>query len=190
MSEVGQSLLHTCDEALAALVRLGLDDLSDVLALFFLLSEEVVEHLNIDAILLHIDDSQAVFHVFAGGPMLHQDVTEDIINTEESLLKYVFNLLSFGLDDVASPHADDFPLAEVLEEVLGADLTVVLPVVVPVLEGDELDGLLIHIRREALFGHSVVLVRLEVLRTGRVVLSILDEEFFGVFASVLLSVVD
>ena len=57
LSEIGQSLLHACDEALAALVRLGLDDLCDVLALLFLLGEEVVQNLDVDAILLHIDDS-------------------------------------------------------------------------------------------------------------------------------------
>ena len=94
------------------------------------------------------------------------------------------------MDDIAAPHSDDLPLLEVAEEVLLADLPVVLAIIVPVLQGDKLNWLVVDVRGEAFLRHGVETLRMQVLRPSRVVLRILDQVFFRGFAAILFAVVD
>ena len=70
-------------------------------------------------------------------------------------------------------------------------MAVVLPIVVPVLERDELDRLIVHIRREALLGHRVELVRLQILwLCAPFVLSIFHKQLLCILTLILLTVVN
>ena len=66
--------------------------------------------------------------------MLHKYVTEYFVDREELVLENGTNLLALSLDDVAAPHAYDFPGPEVAEKVFRADLAVEVAIVVPVLQ--------------------------------------------------------
>ena len=89
-------------------------------------------------------------HLLALTAVLHEDFTKDLVNRKKFFIQNSLNLLAFGVDDVAAPHSDDFPLPKVFEEVLRADLSVEMPIVVPFLKRDKLDRLIVDVRREAL----------------------------------------
>lgn len=146
--------------------------------------------LDLNPTLLHVDHPQVVLHVFAGLAMAHQDFTEDGVDAKELFHELVPHALPVLLHDVPPPHPDDLPLSEVPEEVFRADLPVVVPVVIPVLEGDEFDGLVIDVSCEPLLGHCEEFLGVEVFGPRRVVLGILGQEFIVVLAFVLLAVVD
>ncbi len=121
-----------------------------MVSLVFLLLQEYFQLLNLNAAIhFDIDNPEVIFHVFARFTVLAQDGTEDLINREELLFKDTLDFFTFDGDDIAAPHADNFPLAEVLEKVLRADLTVKMPVIVPVLQRDKLDWLVVHVSSEA-----------------------------------------
>lgn len=152
--------------------------------------EELAELLDLNTILFHVDDSVFVLHVLAVFAMALQNVSKDDVDAEQFFFKHFLDLFSLRLHNVSSPHSNDLPLAEVPEEVLRAYLAIVLSVVVPLLEGNELNGFVIDVSREALLRHGEEFLRLQVLWPRRVVLSILDQEFFRVLTSIFLTVVD
>ena len=81
--------------------------------------------------------------------MLHEDSSENVINSKEFFFQDASDVVPLSLNDVSTPHSDNLPLSEVTEEVLRTNLAVVLTIVVPVLQRNELNRLIVHICREA-----------------------------------------
>lgn len=123
--------------------------------------------------------------------MHHENITKDLIDRKELLFEDGADFFAFCLDDVSAPHAHNFPLREVPEEVLGADLTVEMPIVVPVLERNELNRLVVDIGCEAFLRHGVEFFafRAQIARP-LTVLSVLDEYLLRTLTLGLLLVVD
>lgn len=106
--------------------------------------------------------------------MFSQDWSEIAINIKEFLLKNLFDLLSFGLEDFSSPHSNNFPSFEIFKEVLLRYLTKVASIDQPVLQGDKFDGLIVLVQRKTLLGEGIVAVGL-LLRTQRISLEVYYE---------------
>ena len=87
-----------------------------------LLLQETLQLLDLDSILPHVDDAQIPLHLLALAAVLHQDFAKNFVDGEELFFEDSADLLPLRLDDVAAPHANDFPLSEISEEVFGADL--------------------------------------------------------------------
>ena len=117
LAQVVQGPIDAPFEAGATLVRLCLDDLSHLVPLFYLSVQEAVQVLNLDPTLLHVDYPKVVLHVLARFAMAHEDFTEDRVDAEELFFKLAAHIPTVFLNDVPSPHADNFPLLEVSEEV-------------------------------------------------------------------------
>jgi hypothetical protein len=62
-----------------------------------------------------------------------EDILENLVSLEELFFKCFLDLISFVLEDVSSPHPDDLPLLEILEEVLIGQLLVVPSVLDPLM---------------------------------------------------------
>ena len=82
LAEIFQCPIDSFFETGAAMSRHFSDGIGNFGALLFLLLKELAEFLDLDAVLLHIDDSVLVLHVLAVFAVLLKDVTEDIIDTE------------------------------------------------------------------------------------------------------------
>ena len=174
LAQVVERLLDALLESRATMLRHQSDGIRDFCSLLLLLVEELTKFLDLNTILFHVNDSITVLHILAVLAMALQNLSKDVVDAEKFYFKHIFDLLSLSLHDVSSPHSDDFPLAEVPKEVLWANLAIVLSIVVPLLERDELYGFVIDVSREALLRHGEKLLSLQVLGSGRVILGILD----------------
>ena len=77
--------------------------------------------------------------------MTQDDRTENGVQEEQFLCQSCFDLLAMLVQDVSSPHAQDFPSAELVEETFATDFLVVIPLNEPISQGDIVNRLIVLI---------------------------------------------
>ena len=72
--------------------------------------------------LAQIYDPQIFFHFLTQQPMMHQYGTKYVIEYKQFFCQIVLDFLSFLLQNISSPHSDNFPPSKFFEELLLANL--------------------------------------------------------------------
>ena len=137
LSEVFEYLLNTIGKALLDSSGVLLYLVGDFLTSSLLSGKEAIQFeyaiIGFQCVLPHVYNSQLSDHFDALGSMSLEDILENLVSLEELFFKCFLDLISFVLEDVSSPHPDDLPLLEILEEVLIGQLLVVPSVLDPLM---------------------------------------------------------
>ena len=94
-----------------------------VFSSFSLVSSKISELQYFLTRLIKIYDSE-LFHFFADFSMCHKDRSENVIKHEKLLCEVVLHFFSLLLQNISSPHSDDFPSFEITKELLVTDLLI------------------------------------------------------------------
>ena len=134
-----------------------LNNLSHISPLNLLFDQKRVKLGNINSVLFHVNHAQ-FFHVFAVLAVLAKDGPKVSVNVKEFLLKNLLHLFSLRLQDLSTPHSNNFPRLEILEEVFLGYLTELATIDQPILQAYKFNGLVVFVKRETLLGQCIIAV--------------------------------